>query len=89
MPRAAIDGNVGTGDVRAEATGTQLAQQLLFVALDRVCGRRPVLDAAHVQNGIAAELDLRPLEVRDLLRPQAMAIAHQDQEIISDLRCLA
>jgi hypothetical protein len=71
-----------TNELRA--TGTQLAQQPLFVALDWVCGRRPALDPAHVQNGIAAELELRAVEVRDLLRPQAMAIAHQDQEIIAE-----
>jgi hypothetical protein len=59
------------------------SQQPLLVARDRVRGRRVVLDAADVLHRIAAELDLRPLEVGELLRPQAVTVAHQDQEMIA------
>jgi hypothetical protein len=59
----------------------------VFIALDRVDGIDPVLEAADVQMPFG-EIDLIPLEIGGLGHPQAVASHDQDQRGVTPLAAL-
>src|SRR5262245_44276732 len=73
--RPAALGNEYVGVLRVLAS--QLAERPHLVTADRVHAGNPVLDTVNVQAALG-QLDLLPLQVADLRRPQAMAVGDQD-----------
>src|SRR5262245_12782464 len=73
--RPAALGNEYVGVLRVLAS--QLAERPHLVTADRVHAGNPVLDAVNVKAALG-QLDLLPLQVADLRRPQAMAVGDQD-----------
>src|SRR6516164_5054663 len=68
-------GNEHVGVLRVIAS--YFTQSPHLVTADRMYAGNPVLDTVNVQAALG-ELDLLPLQVADLRRPQAMAVGHQD-----------
>src|SRR6516225_3479143 len=54
---------------------SEFTQSPHLVTADRMYAGNPVLDTVNVQAALG-ELDLLPLQVADLRRPQAMAVGH-------------